>query len=85
MLLVGSEEDEDQPTKADMESKSISFDDFLPVLWALATSKDPGSYEDFFEGLKVPPGSSEYMFYIFLRSSTRTATALFPPPNCVTS
>ena len=53
ILLVGSEEEEDQPSAADMAGKSISFDDFLPILWGIATSKDPGSYEDFFEGLKV--------------------------------
>ena len=53
ILLVGSEEEEDLPSAADMASKSISFDDFLPILWGIATSKDPGSYEDFFEGLKV--------------------------------
>lgn len=41
------------PTKEDMATKSISFDDFLPILWGVATSKDPGSFEDFMEGLKV--------------------------------
>lgn len=36
-----------------METKSISFDDFMPILWAVAQSPDPGSFEDFMEGLKV--------------------------------
>merc|ERR1712147_346465 len=53
MLLCGSEEEEEQPTKADMEEKSINFEDFLPILWGVAPAKDPGSYEDFYEGLKV--------------------------------
>ena len=53
MLLCGSEEEEEQPTKGDMEEKSINFEDFLPILWGVASAKDPGTYEDFYEGLKV--------------------------------
>merc|ERR1712242_287626 len=37
ILLVGSEEEEDLPSAADMAGKSISFDDFLPILWGNAT------------------------------------------------
>ena len=69
ILLVGSEEEEDLPSAADMASKSISFDDFLPILWGIATSKDPGSYEDFFEGLKVS-------VYFIRRSKDKKSVAL---------
>ena len=72
ILLVGSEEEEDLPSAADMASKSISFDDFLPILWGIATSKDPGSYEDFFEGLKVS-------VYFIRRSKDKKSVALKVP------
>ena len=36
-----------------MEEKTITLDDFLPILWTISQAADPGSYEDFFEGLKV--------------------------------
>ena len=52
-ILLGGGDEDNQPTKAEMQEKSISFDDFLPILWAIANSSDPGTYEDFFEGLKV--------------------------------
>ena len=31
----------------------IHFDDFLPILWAIENCNAPGTYEDFYEGLKV--------------------------------
>jgi len=52
VLLAGGDE-ENLPSKDDMKNKSISFDDFMPILWAVANSADPGSFEDFMEGLKV--------------------------------
>ena len=52
ILLNGG--DEDNPaSKADLESKMIHFDDFLPILWAIETTDAPGTFEDFYEGLKV--------------------------------
>ena len=36
-----------------MASKTISFDDFMPILWTISNAPDPGSFEDFMEGLKV--------------------------------
>merc|ERR1719276_625605 len=36
-----------------MASKSLSFEDFLSILWAISHSPDPGCYDDFLEGLKV--------------------------------
>merc|ERR1712131_208199 len=52
-ILLGGGDEENMPTKQEMEEKSISFDDFLPILWAIANSNAPGTYEDFYEGLKV--------------------------------
>lgn len=50
--MAGGNE-EDLPTKEDMDTKTISFDDFMPILWGVASASDPGSFEDFMEGLKV--------------------------------
>ena len=66
ILLSG---DPERPIKkSEMESKSISFEDYLPILWAIAQMKEPGlqyynqynlmfyilgTMEDFFEALKV--------------------------------
>ena len=36
-----------------MANKSLSLEDYLPILWAISTANDPGTYEDFVEGLKV--------------------------------
>ena len=52
MLLAGGDEG-NLPSKEDMATKSLTFEDFLPVLWAISNTADPGSYEDFLEGLKV--------------------------------
>jgi len=52
LLLAGGDE-ENMPKKEDMATKSIHFDDFLGILWGIATANTPGSYEDFYEGLKV--------------------------------
>merc|ERR1711887_179754 len=41
------------PTDSKVRMLLCGFEDFLPILWGVATSKDPGSYEDFYEGLKV--------------------------------
>ena len=52
VLLGGG--DEDKPaTKAEMESKSISFEDYLPILWGISKTPAPGNHEDFMECLKV--------------------------------
>ena len=50
--MAGGDE-ENMPKKEDMATKSIHFDDFLGILWGIATANTPGSYEDFYEGLKV--------------------------------
>ena len=50
-LLGGGEET--PASKEDMENKSISFEDYLPVLWGIANSPAPGNLEDFLECLKV--------------------------------
>ena len=52
VLLAGGNEDE-PATKEDLETKMIHFDDFLPILWAIENCNAPGTYEDFYEGLKV--------------------------------
>ena len=36
-----------------MNENNITLDDFLTHLWTISQAPDPGSYEDFFEGLKV--------------------------------
>ena len=36
-----------------MATKCISFEDLLPILWAVSTSPDPGNYEDFMEAMKA--------------------------------
>ena len=52
VLLNGG--DEEKPaSKADMETKQISFNDFLPMLWQISQQPDPGNNDDFYEGLKV--------------------------------
>ncbi|XP_068101497.1 myosin light chain 1/3, skeletal muscle isoform isoform X1 [Hyperolius riggenbachi] len=41
------------PTPEEMNAKKIEFDQFLPMLQAVANNKDQGSFEDFVEGLRV--------------------------------
>ena len=36
-----------------MANKSLTLEEYLPILWAISNSTDPGTYEDFVEGLKV--------------------------------
>jgi Ca2+-binding EF-hand superfamily protein len=41
------------PSKADLSSKQISFDEFLPVLADVSELPTTGTKEDFLEGMKV--------------------------------
>ena len=52
-VLLGGGDEENPATATDMMTKSISFEDFLPILWAISQADEPGAYEDFLEGLKV--------------------------------
>ena len=52
MLLAGGDE-ENLPTSEEMATKSLPFEDFLSILWAISHSADPGCYDDSLEGLKV--------------------------------
>ncbi|XP_073502708.1 myosin light chain 1/3, skeletal muscle isoform isoform X1 [Phyllobates terribilis] len=41
------------PSNEEMNAKKIEFEQFLPMLQAVANNKDQGSFEDFVEGLRV--------------------------------
>merc|ERR1711971_318756 len=41
------------PTPEELTSKSLTFDEFLPMFADISKQQDPGSYEDFVEGLRV--------------------------------
>lgn len=55
LLTTGNPEEEPElpPTKQELEGNFVTLDEFLPHLWVVSQAPDPGSYEDFFEGLKV--------------------------------
>ena len=40
-------------SKSDMASKSIAFDDYLPILWGISQQPAAGNREEFLECLKV--------------------------------
>ena len=44
-----------------MNSKSLTFDEFLPMLATISKQQDPGSYEDFVEVRVL-----QHFFKIFL-------------------
>ena len=52
-ILLGGGNEDKPATKEDMETKSISFEDYLPVLWGISQQPAPGNHEDFMECLKV--------------------------------
>ncbi|KAE8580490.1 hypothetical protein XENTR_v10024443 [Xenopus tropicalis] len=41
------------PSAEEMNAKKIEFEQFLPMMQAVANNKDQGSFEDFVEGLRV--------------------------------
>jgi myosin light chain 6 len=41
------------PKPEDMNAKTLTFDEFLPMLATISKQQDPGTYEDFVEGLRV--------------------------------
>ena len=52
-LLLGGGDPENKPTLEEMQTKALAFEDILPILWAISQYKEPGSYSDFCEALKV--------------------------------
>merc|ERR1712077_31547 len=48
----GGEEDT-LPSKADLDSKQLTFDEFLPILAEVSQLPSTGTKEDFTEGMKV--------------------------------
>jgi len=48
----GGEEDT-MPTKADLDTKQVTFDEFLPILAEVSQMPSTGTKEDFTEGMKV--------------------------------
>ena len=52
-IAPGGGDPENKPTLEDMQTKALAFEDILPILWALSQYKEPGSYSDFYEALKV--------------------------------
>nr|XP_025044491.1 myosin light polypeptide 6 [Pelodiscus sinensis] len=41
------------PKSDEMNTKTLSFEQFLPLLQTIAKNKDQGSFEDYVEGLRV--------------------------------
>lgn len=41
------------PKPEDMNAKTLTFDEFLPMLATISKQQDPGTYDDFVEGLRV--------------------------------
>ena len=52
-VLLGGGDEENPATKQDMQTKCISFEDLLPILWAISTGPDPGNFDDFMEAMRV--------------------------------
>ena len=52
-ILLGGGDWLSRATEQDMDSKCISFEDVLPIIWALQNYSDPGTYGEFVEALKV--------------------------------
>ena len=51
-----------------MNSKSLTFDEFLPMLATISKQQDPGSYEDFVEVRVL----QHFMVLIFFRAEDFT-------------
>ncbi|XP_053262164.1 myosin light polypeptide 6-like [Podarcis raffonei] len=41
------------PKSDEMNAKTLSFEQFLPMMWTTAKNKDQGCFEDYVEGLRV--------------------------------
>lgn len=41
------------PSNEEMNAKKLAFEEFLPMLQAIANNKNQGTFEDFVEGLRV--------------------------------
>ena len=57
-----------------MNSKSLTFDEFLPMLATISKQQDPGSYEDFVEVRVL----QQFMVLIFFELRTSPLSSGYP-------